>query len=127
MPLDFGSTGIASNLGFIAGPRNKTAPLFILHHRQQRCRRHLRRNLEYSWNWDYRSVLGSGGNCHVRDTDSGTATLTVNMTVTNNCQITAPNISTRQCTGGEQRLYLGDWADLQYRLYHGQRLHRGAK
>ncbi|CAI8752987.1 spore coat U domain-containing protein [Pseudomonas zeae] len=91
-PFDFGGTsGIATSLGLIAGPGDKTLPLYLSSIIGSNVAAGLyTETLSIAWNWDYCS---GGNNCQNRDTGSGTASLTVSMTVTNDCQITAPNIS----------------------------------
>lgn len=49
--------------------------------------------LSIAWSWNYCSGIGLLGICLGRDIGSGTASLTVNLTVANDCVITAPNIS----------------------------------
>ncbi|MCY7260151.1 Csu type fimbrial protein [Pseudomonas protegens] len=50
-------------------------------------------NLSIFWSWNYCAGIGALGICLGRDIGSGTQALTVNMTVSNDCVITAPNIS----------------------------------
>lgn len=49
--------------------------------------------LSIYWDWNYCSGYDSNGVCLGRDSNSGTTTLTVSMTVNNDCTVTAPNIS----------------------------------
>ena len=49
--------------------------------------------LNVEWTWDYCAGIGAGGFCIGRDTGSGSKPLTVSLTVTNDCQITTPDIS----------------------------------
>ena len=70
MPLYLGTT-IGSNVA--AGVYTETLSIF--------------------WNWNYCSGIGIGSVCVGRDINSGTTTLTVNLTVSNDCTITAPNIA----------------------------------
>jgi len=49
--------------------------------------------LNIFWNWDYCYDRDGGGSCQGRDINSGSTSLTINMTVANDCTITAPNIS----------------------------------
>lgn len=93
--FDFGGAGgIAQVLGLIAGPGAKTLPLYMSSITGSNVAAGLyTETLNVAWNWNYCSGIGIGGICLGRDTGSGTASLTVSMTVTNDCQITAPNIS----------------------------------
>ncbi len=50
-------------------------------------------NLTVAWSWNYCSGIGALGICLGRDIGSGSQTLNVSLTVTNDCQITTPNIS----------------------------------
>ncbi|MGR4041468.1 Csu type fimbrial protein [Pseudomonas sp. 910_21] len=50
-------------------------------------------NLSIFWSWNYCAGIGALGICLGRDIGSGTQALTVNMMVSNDCVITAPNIS----------------------------------
>ncbi|AIS12261.1 spore coat protein U domain-containing protein [Pseudomonas chlororaphis] len=49
--------------------------------------------LSIAWSWNYCAGIGALGACLGRDIGSGVASLTVNLTVANDCVITAPNIS----------------------------------
>lgn len=50
--------------------------------------------LNLAWSWDYCVGVAVGGLCLAgRDSGSGTRTLNVSLTVSNDCQITTPNIS----------------------------------
>lgn len=93
--FDFGGAGgIAQVLGLIAGPGAKSLPLYMSSITGSNVAAGLyTETLNVAWNWNYCSGIGIGGICLGRDTGSGTASLTVSMTVTNDCQITAPNIS----------------------------------
>ena len=93
--FDFGGAGgIAQSIGLIAGPGVKTVPLYVSSITGSNVAAGLyTETLNIAWNWNYCSGIGIGGICLGRDEGSGTAALTVSMTVTNDCQITAPNIS----------------------------------
>lgn len=93
--FDFGgSGGIAQNIGLVFGPGTKTMPLYLGSLIGSNVAAGLyTETLSIFWNWNYCSGIGVGGICLGRDTSSGTATLTVSMNVTNDCLITAPNIS----------------------------------
>lgn len=49
--------------------------------------------LNVEWTWKYCDGIGLGGICIGTDQGTGTKPLTVTLTVTNDCQITTPNIS----------------------------------
>ena len=49
--------------------------------------------LTIAWSWNYCSGIGVGSICLGRDIGSGSQTLSVSLTVSNDCQITTPNIS----------------------------------
>ncbi|MCM2360235.1 spore coat U domain-containing protein [Pseudomonas sp. SR18] len=93
--FDFGGAGgIAQVLGLIAGPGAKTVPLYLSSITGSNVAAGLyTETLNIAWNWNYCSGIGLGGICLGRDIGNAVATLTVSMTVTNDCQITAPNIS----------------------------------
>ncbi|KRP49524.1 Csu type fimbrial protein [Pseudomonas poae] len=92
--FDFGGTGgIAQLIGLIAGPGTKTVPLYLGSITGSNVAAGLySETLNIAWNWNYCSGVGFGGICLGRDIGNGSATLTVSMTVTNDCQITAPPI-----------------------------------
>ncbi len=93
--FDFGgSGGIAQALGLISGPGTKTVPLYLSSITGSNVAAGLyTETLNIAWNWNYCSGIGIGGVCLGRDIGNAVATLTVSMIVTNDCQITAPNIS----------------------------------
>ena len=93
--FDFGgSGGIAQILGLIAGPGAKTVPLYVSSITGSNVAAGLyTETLNIAWSWNYCSGIGLGGICLGRDIGSGTGSLTVSMNVTNDCQITAPNVS----------------------------------
>ena len=93
--FDFGGAGgIAQVLGLIAGPGAKTVPLYLSSITGSNVAAGLyTETLNIAWNWNYCSGIGLGGICLGRDIGNAVATLTVSMTVTNDCQIAAPNIS----------------------------------
>ena len=94
--FDFGTNGIASSFGLVAGPGAKTLPLYVGSITGSNVAAGVyTETLNIVWSWDYCSLLSLGNVCLARDKSSNppVATLTVSMTVTNDCQITAPNIS----------------------------------
>lgn len=92
--FDFGSTGIANSLGLVTGPGQTSVPLYLTSITGSNIAAGLYTEiLSIAWSWDYCSSVGSGGICLVRDIGSDIASLKVSVTVTNDCQITAPAIS----------------------------------
>lgn len=93
--FDFGGAGgIAQIIGLLAGPGAKTVPLYLGSITGSNVAAGVyTETLNIAWNWNYCSGVGLGGVCLGRDIGSGTAALTVSMNVTNDCQITAPNVS----------------------------------
>lgn len=93
--FDFGGPGgIAQTAGLISGPGTKTLPLYMSTTIGSNVAAGTySETLSIFWNWNYCSGIGIGGICLGRDINSGTTTLTVSMTVANDCTITAPNIS----------------------------------
>lgn len=93
-PYDFARNGIIDLLGLLGGSSPKTVPLFVNTIIGSNVAAGVyTETLSIYWNWSYCAGVGALGGCLGRDTNSGTATLTVNMTVSNDCTITAPNIS----------------------------------
>jgi len=93
--FDFGGPGgVAQTAGLIAGPGTKTLPLYMSTTIGSNVAAGTyTETLSIFWNWNYCSGIGIGGICLGRDINSGTTTLTVSMTVANDCTISAPNIS----------------------------------
>lgn len=92
--FDFASNNIAQSLGLVSGPGNKTVPIYLGSITGSNVAAGVySETLSIFWNWNYCAALGAGAICLMRDIGTGTASLTVSMTVTNDCQITAPNIS----------------------------------
>lgn len=92
--FDFARNNLADALGLLNGNTPKTVPLYL--------RTVVGANvaagtytetLNIAWAWNYCSGIGLGSICLGRDTGSGNQTVTVTLTVTNDCQITTPNIS----------------------------------
>lgn len=91
---DFARNGIIDLLGLLGGSTPKTVPLYLGTITGSNVAAGIyTETLSIFWDWNYCSGIGALGICLGRDTNSGTTTLTVNMTVTNDCTITAPNIS----------------------------------
>ncbi|MGY4640499.1 Csu type fimbrial protein [Pseudomonas sp. TE24901] len=94
--FDFGPNGLANAAGLLSGPGNKTMPLYFASITGSNVAAGVYTEvLNLAWSWDYCIGLGVGSLCVLRDRNltPQTRTLTVSMTVTNDCQITAPNIS----------------------------------
>jgi spore coat protein U-like protein len=92
--FDFARNGIIDALGLLGSVVPKTAPLFLGTTIGSNVAAGVySETLSIFWNWDYCSGIGIGNLCIGRDISSGTTTLTVNLTVANDCTITAPNIA----------------------------------
>lgn len=91
--FEYRSTGILDLLGLLNGtPRN--VPLYMRTQVGSNVAAGAyQETLNVEWAWDYCEGIGLGGLCIGRDTGSGSKTLTVSLTVTNDCQITTPDIS----------------------------------
>ncbi len=93
-PYDFARNGIIDALGLLGGSTPKTVPLYMGSIIGSNVAAGIyTETLSIHWDWNYCSGIGALGVCLGRDTNNGTATLTVNMTVSNDCTVTAPNIS----------------------------------
>ena len=92
--FDFARNGIIDALGLLNGTTPKTVPLYLGTTIGSNLAAGVyTETLSIVWNWNYCSGIGIGSVCLGRDINSGTATLTVNLTVSNDCTITAPNIA----------------------------------
>ncbi|WP_395611355.1 spore coat protein U domain-containing protein [Pseudomonas sp. B22129] len=94
--FDFGPNGIATAAGLLTGPGNKSLPLYLGSITGSNVAAGVYTEvLTLAWGWDYCIGLGVGSLCVLRDKNlaPATRTLTVTLTVTNDCQITAPAIS----------------------------------
>ncbi|GJB81141.1 lipoprotein [Aeromonas caviae] len=92
-PFEFRTTGILDLLGLLNGtPKN--VPIYMRTQVGSNVSAGLYQELlDVEWAWDYCDGIGVGGLCIGRDQGSGTRTLLVSMTVTNDCQITTPSIN----------------------------------
>ncbi|MBV6824811.1 spore coat U domain-containing protein [Pseudomonas sp. PD9R] len=91
---DFARNGIIDALGLLNGTVPKTVPLYLGTTIGSNVAAGIySETLTIFWNWNYCSGIGVGSVCLGRDINSGTITLTVNLTVANDCTITAPNIA----------------------------------
>jgi len=91
---DFARNGIIDALGLLGGSTPKTVPLYVNTIIGSNVAAGIyTETLSIFWDWNYCAGIGALGVCLGRDNSSGTASLTVNMTVSNDCTVTAPNIS----------------------------------
>ncbi|WP_248745006.1 spore coat U domain-containing protein [Pseudomonas sp. MWU12-2037] len=91
---DFARNGIIDALGLLGGSTPKTVPLYVNTVIGSNVAAGIyTETLSIFWDWNYCAGIGALGICLGRDTNSATASLTVNMTVNNDCTVTAPNIS----------------------------------
>ncbi|MDH0302057.1 MULTISPECIES: spore coat U domain-containing protein [unclassified Pseudomonas] len=92
--FDFARNGIIDALGLLNGTTPKTVPLYLKTVVGANVAAGLyQETLNIAWSWNYCSGIGIGNICLGRDIGSGNQTLLVSLTVTNDCQITTPNIS----------------------------------
>jgi len=91
--FEYRTTGILDVLGLLNGtPKN--VPLYMRTQVGSNVAAGTyQETLNVEWTWDYCAGIGAGGFCIGRDTGSGSKPLTVSLTVTNDCQITTPDIS----------------------------------
>lgn len=92
--FDFARNGIIDALGLLGSVIPKTAPMYLRTTIGSNVAAGVySETLSILWSWNYCAGIGAGSICLGRDIGSGTATVNVNMTVANDCTITAPNIS----------------------------------
>ncbi|MGE8190114.1 Csu type fimbrial protein [Pseudomonas sp. NPDC086278] len=92
--FDFARNGIIDALGLLGSVVPKTAPIYLGTTLGSNVAAGIySETLSIAWSWNYCSGIGIGSVCLGRDINSGNTTLTVNMTVANDCTITAPNIN----------------------------------
>ena len=92
--FDFAPNGIIDALGLLNGTSPKSVPLYLRTMVGANVAAGVyTETLSIFWDWNYCSGIGLGNICLGRDIGSGTQTLTVTLTVSNDCQITTPNIS----------------------------------
>lgn len=90
---DFARNGIIDALGLLAGTAPKTLPLYMKTMIGANVAAGLyRETLTVAWDIDYCYGIGLGNICLGRQQLALSTTLTINLTVTNDCQITTPNI-----------------------------------
>jgi len=92
--FDFARNGILDLLGLLNGTTPKAVPLYMRTVVGSNVAAGLyQETLTIAWSWNYCSGIGAGSLCLGRDIGSGSQTMTVNLTVSNDCQITTPSIS----------------------------------
>ncbi|MCO7520714.1 MULTISPECIES: spore coat U domain-containing protein [unclassified Pseudomonas] len=92
--FDFARNGIIDLLGLLSGPTPKAVPIYLRTQVGSNVAAGLyQETLTVAWSWNYCSGIGIGSICLGRDIGSGSKTLNVSLTVSNDCQITTPNIS----------------------------------
>ncbi|MFJ9993226.1 spore coat protein U domain-containing protein [Pseudomonas putida] len=92
--FDFAPNGIIDALGLLNGTSPKSVPLYLRTVVGANVAAGVyTETLSIFWDWNYCSGIGIGSICLGRDIGTGTQTLTVTLTVSNDCQITTPNIS----------------------------------
>lgn len=92
--FDFARNGIIDALGLLGSVVPKTAPIYLGTTLGSNVAAGIyTETLSIAWSWNYCSGIGIGNVCLGRDINSGNTTLTVNLTVANDCTITAPNIT----------------------------------
>lgn len=92
--FDFARNGIIDLLGLLNGTTPKAVPIYLRTQIGSNVAAGLyQETLTVAWSWNYCSGIGIGSICLGRDIGSGSKTLNVSLTVSNDCQITTPNIS----------------------------------
>ncbi|MNO39251.1 Spore Coat Protein U domain protein [compost metagenome] len=92
--FDFARNGILDLLGLLSGTTPKNVPIFLRTQIGSNVAAGLyKETLSIVWAWNYCAGIGIGTGCLGRDIGGGTQTLEVTLTVSNDCQITTPNIS----------------------------------
>ncbi|MNH03434.1 Spore Coat Protein U domain protein [compost metagenome] len=93
-PYDFARNGIIDALGLLNGTTPKAVPIYLKSLTGSNVAAGLyQETLSVYWNISYCWGIGVGSICLGRQNLTGTTSLTVSLTVTNDCQITSPNIS----------------------------------
>ncbi|NWA26024.1 spore coat protein U domain-containing protein [Pseudomonas gingeri] len=93
-PYDFTRNSILDLLGLFGGSTPKTVPIYMGTVIGSNVAAGIySETLSIYWDWNYCSGIGLLGVCLGRDIGTGTQTITVNLTVVNDCAISAPNIS----------------------------------
>ncbi|MBK5011432.1 spore coat protein U domain-containing protein [Pseudomonas sp. S60] len=91
--FEYGRTGILELLGLLGGAP-KAVPLYLRTQLGSNVAAGVyQETLTLGWAWNYCEGIGLAGLCVGRDNSEGVQALTVSLTVTNDCQITTPNIT----------------------------------
>ncbi|WP_327438036.1 spore coat U domain-containing protein [Pseudomonas donghuensis] len=94
LPYDFARNGIIDALGLLNGTTPKAVPIYLKSLTGSNVAAGLyQETFSVYWDISYCWGLGVGNICLGRQNLTGTTNLTVSLTVTNDCQITSPNIS----------------------------------
>lgn len=92
--FDFARNSLIDVLGLLGSSTPKSVPLYLRTTVGSTVPAGLyTEDLTLAWSWNYCSGIGVGAICLGRDIGSGSATLTVSLQVTNDCQITAPDLA----------------------------------
>jgi len=92
--FDFARNGIIDALGLLGSVVPKTVPIYLRTTIGSNVAAGIyTETLSIAWSWNYCSGIGAGSLCLGRDIGSGNVDLTINLTVANDCTITAPNIA----------------------------------
>jgi len=92
--FDFARNGILDLLGLLNGTTPKAVPIYLRTLVGSNVAAGVyRETLTVAWSWNYCSGIGIGSICLGRDIGSGSQSLSVTLTVSNDCQITTPNIN----------------------------------
>ena len=94
LPYDFARNGIIDALGLLNGTTPKAVPIYLKSLTGSNVASGFyQETFSVYWDISYCWGLGVGSICLGRQNLTGTTNLTVSLTVTNDCQITSPNIS----------------------------------
>ncbi|CAI8707887.1 Csu type fimbrial protein [Pseudomonas donghuensis] len=94
LPYDFARNGIIDALGLLNGTTPKAVPIYLKSLTGSNVAAGFyQETFSVYWDISYCWGLGVGSICLGRQNLTGTTNLTVSLTVTNDCQITSPNIS----------------------------------
>ncbi|PRA63111.1 hypothetical protein CQ065_14620 [Pseudomonas sp. MYb187] len=94
LAYDFARNGIIDALGLLGGTTPRSVPIYLKTQLGANVAAGLyQETLSVYWDIDYCWGIGVGNLCLGRQKLEGTMNLTISLTVTNDCQITTPNIS----------------------------------
>lgn len=92
--FDFARTNILDLLGLLGSSTPKAVPLYMRTVIGSNVPAGIyTETLTVNWRWDYCTGIGLLGICIGRNSGNQSTSMTVTLTVTNDCQITAPNLS----------------------------------